>query len=196
MFDPRCFEILKEHLTNKSGKQLRGVLMLDEMSTRKSILLDTKTMTFKGVADLGDNVPKNVETEMADHALVLVFQPLYEDYSQPIAVFASKGSVHGEDLAKIVVQAIVLLENAGAKIHGVISDEGSPNLKMWKMMGCSGKINEFKNFFEHPLDNKRNVFFFWDTPHLIKCIRNRLANVGKLKVKYCSHNLKQVLLKD
>ena len=132
---------------------------------------------------------------MADHALVLIFQPLYEDYSQPIAVFASKGSVHGEDLAKIVIQAIVLLEKAGAKIHGVISDGGSSNLKMWKMMGCSGKINEFKNFFQHPLDDERSGYFFWDTPDLMKCIRNRLANSGKLKVKYCTRNLKKVCLK-
>ena len=61
-FDSRFFEILKEHLAKKSGKQLHGVLLLDEMSTRKNLLLDQKTMSFKGVADLGDNVPKNVET--------------------------------------------------------------------------------------------------------------------------------------
>ena len=158
-FDPKFFEIIKEYFAKKSGKQLHGVLLLDEMSTRKNLLLDQKTMTFKGVTDLGDDAPKNVETEMADHALVLIFQPLYENYSQPISVFASNGPVHGEELAKIVVQAIVLLENAGAKIHGVISDGGSPNRKMWNTMGCSGKINEFKNFFIHPLDDQRKVFF-------------------------------------
>ena len=66
---------------------------------------------------------------MADHALVLIFQPLYENYSQPISVIASNGSVYGEELAKIVVQPIALLENAGVQIHGVISDGGSPNRK-------------------------------------------------------------------
>lgn len=114
----------------KSGKQLDGLLLLDEMSDRKNVLLDQKTITFKGVADLGDNAPKNIETEIADHALVLIFQPLYENYSQPMAVFASHGPVHDDDLAKKFVQAIVLLENAGVKINGVIFVRGSPNRKM------------------------------------------------------------------
>ena len=158
-FDPKFFEILKQHFAKKSGKELHVVLLLDEMSTRKNLLLDQKTMTMKGVADLGDNVPKDINTQMADHALVLMFQPLYEDYSQPIAVFASNGPMPGDKLAKIVVQAIVLLENAGAKIHGVSSDGGGPNRKMWNVMGCSGKMDTFKNCFQHPMDDKRKVLF-------------------------------------
>ena len=97
---------------------------------------------------------------MANHALVLMFYPLYEDYSQPIAVFTSNGPMSGDTLAKIVVQAIVLLENAGAKIHGVISDGGGPNRKMWNVMGCCRKMDAFKNYFQHPLDDKRKVFIF------------------------------------
>ena len=56
-FDPKFFEILKEYFAKKSGKQLHGVLLPDEMSTKKNILLDQKTMTFKGVTDLEDNTP-------------------------------------------------------------------------------------------------------------------------------------------
>ena len=188
-FDPKFFKIMKQHFANKSGKELHGVLLLVEMSTRKNLLLDQKTMTMKGVADLGDNASQDINAQMADHALVLMFHPLYEDYSQPIAVFTSNGPMSGDKLAKIVVQAIVLLENAGAKIHGVISDGGGPNRKMWNVMGCCGKMDAFKNYFQHPLDDKRKVFFFWDTPHLMKCIRNRLANAGKLKVRQVTNTI-------
>ena len=76
-FDPRFFEILKEHLVGKSERELHGILLLDEMSTRKNLLLDHKTMTFIGAENFGDNAPKDVEKEMDDHGLVIMFQPLY-----------------------------------------------------------------------------------------------------------------------
>lgn len=161
-----------------------GILLLDEMSTRKNLLLDRKTMQLKGVEDFGDNSPKDLDSEMADHGLVLMFQPLYDTYSQPVAVFASSGPTCGDVLAKLVVQAIILLEQVGAKIHGIVADGASTNRRMWTELGCSGKIgqNIFKNSFENPVDESRKVFFFSDTPHLIKNIRNRLLTGSKLKV--------------
>ena len=118
------------HFAEKSELQLHGIILLDEMSTRKTLLLDQKTMTFIGLEDYGDDLPKNVDGEMADHGLVIMFQPLYDNYSQPIAVFVSKGVATGDDLAVLVIQAIVMLEKAGAKIHGVVADGGKPNRKM------------------------------------------------------------------
>lgn len=195
-FDPRFFKILKEHLAQKSELQLHGLLSLDELKVRQNLLLDTTTMTYKGLEDFGENVPNDVDKKMANHGLVLMFQPLYDNYSQPIAVFASNGPTKGVQLAKLVIQAIALLEKAGAKVHGVIADGGKPNRKMWTEFGCSGKKNIFKNFFEHPtdiaddedinsnskFDFRRKVFFFSDAPHLIKTIRNRLANAKMLQV--------------
>ena len=119
---------------------------------------------------------------MATHGLVLMFQSLTSKYTQPIACFASKSAVPGKDLAKIVLRAICLLENAGALIHGVIGDGASTNRKMWKLLGIDTSIDGLKSFFDHPLDENRKIFLFSDTPHLIKCIRNRLYNKGQLKV--------------
>lgn len=77
----------------------------------------------------------------------------------------------------------MLLENAGSKIHGIVADGGKPNRKMWSEMGCSGQMNEeFKNWFPHPMSQKRKVFLFSDAPHLMKTIRNRLESSGQLKV--------------
>ncbi|XP_051176695.1 uncharacterized protein LOC127291549 [Leptopilina boulardi] len=151
-FDPKFFDLLKEHFSKKSETELHGVLLLDEMSIRKGLLLDKQTMHYKGVHDLGEDVPKDSDIKLSDHGLALVFQYLYEDYSQPVAVFASSEPTCGKDLAKIVLQAISLLESAGAKIHGNVSDGCAPNRKMWTELGCSGKLNNFKNSFQHPLN--------------------------------------------
>lgn len=111
------------------------------------------------------------------HGFVLQFQSLTEKYTQSIAVFASKNAVGGEDLTKLVLKAICLLKNSGALIHGVIGDSASTNRRMWKTLDINSSdinIDNLHNWFTHPLDEKRKIFMFSYTPHLIKCIRNRL----------------------
>lgn len=108
-----------------------------------------------------------------------MFQLLADNYTQPIAVFASRGPVKGVELAKLVIQAIFFLENAGVLVHGIISDGAETNQKMWSELGVCGKMDNLKNWFTHPVNNERKVFAFSDTPHLIKCIRNRVCSKDK-----------------
>lgn len=58
-FELKFFEILKEHFDKKSDQELHGLILVDEMSTRKQLLLDKKTMKFTGVADFGNNEMEN-----------------------------------------------------------------------------------------------------------------------------------------
>lgn len=106
--------------------------------------------------------------DKANHGLVLMFQPLYDTYTQPIAVFGSHGPVTGQVLSQLIVKAIILLEKSGAKIHGVITDGAATNRKCWSILGMSGRRHNFKNYFKHPTDADRKIFAFSDTPHLIK----------------------------
>lgn len=78
----------------------------------------------------------------------------------------------GIDLVKIVVKAILLLENIGIQILGITSDGASTNRTMWNILGIVTKANELNNSFENPFDNKRKVFVFSDAPHLLKTVSN------------------------
>lgn len=49
-----------------------------------------------------------------------------------------------------LLQAIALLENIGAKVHGVITDGAATNRKFWTAVGVSGKKNNCINYFNHP----------------------------------------------
>ena len=62
-----------------------------------------------------------------------MFHPLADEYTQPIAVFASRGPVKGHLLAQLVVKAIILLENVGAKIHGVVTDRATRKKNIWAL---------------------------------------------------------------
>lgn len=45
---------------------------------------------------------------------------------------------------------------------------------MWKEFGITGELDAVKHFFNNPHDENRKIFVLSDTPHLFKCIRNRL----------------------
>lgn len=85
-------------------------------------------------------------------------------------------------MAQLVVKAICLLENIGAKVVGVVSDGATSNRKLWSELSIRGQRGNIKNKFDHPLDNKRKIYFFSDAPHLIKNVRNRLFNKMSLRV--------------
>lgn len=84
-------------------------------------------------------------------------------------------------LAQLIIKAICLLENAGAKVDGIVSDAAASNRKLWTELGISGSKDKMNNKFDHPLDNKRHIFMFSDAPHLIKNVRNRLHNKKSLR---------------
>lgn len=136
-----------------------------------------------GLVDFGEEGDKGKTfSDKANHGLVFMFIPLEDNYAQPIAVFASKGPTKGVVLIQLVIKAITVLEKAGAFVHGIVCDGAAPNRKFWSEMGICGKINEVKNWFEHPTDENRKIFVFSDTPHIFKNIRNRLYNNKELKV--------------
>lgn len=118
---------------------------------------------------------------------------LADNFAQPVAIFASKGPIKGKlskfntiqlidyfklvldiDLTKLVIKAIMLLEESGAEVMGLTTDGASFNRTMWSQLGINGKMGQLNNYFLNLFDNHRKVFVFSDAPHLIKTIRNRL----------------------
>lgn len=63
----------------------------------------------------------------------------------------------GIELAKIILKAILLLENTGAQVVGITSDEASTNRIVWSELGVSRKKENLKNIFGNPFDPNRRV---------------------------------------
>ncbi|CAI6359121.1 unnamed protein product [Macrosiphum euphorbiae] len=181
-FDEKFFKLFKTKMSLLSDTEKHGVLIFDEIFLRESISVDTKTLTYCGLEDFGKDNSNLNSGQKADHGLVMMFQSLGSNITQPIAVFASKGPVKGVVLSQLVVKAITLLENAGAKIDGVVSDGSSTNRRLWSEFGVSGKMGKLKNFIVHPMNENRKIYFFSDAPHLIKTVRNMLYNNKMLRI--------------
>lgn len=169
-FDKKLFSALERRISTMGDFKRHGAIIFDEMQVRKSRKVDSKTMTYVGLTqDAGDDA-----RELADHALVFMFCPFGDSYAQPIGVFATKNATKGSVLAQLLLQAIVLMKEAGARIHGFVCDGASTNRSMWNMLGINGELERSCNSLTHPTDPERKVFAFSDVPHLFKCTRNRL----------------------
>ena len=94
-FNHQLLDLLAETLKQKPDLKRHGILLIDEVSTRRNIRLDTKTMTYKGFVVFGGGTLTTDVGEMADHGLFFIFDPIMDDCTQPIAVFTSKGPTAG-----------------------------------------------------------------------------------------------------
>lgn len=104
-FDTKFFEMFRLALGKKEERQKHGVILLDEIHLRESINVNSKNLTYTGLIDFGsEGIPSFNLDEKADYGLVIMFQPLADFYSQPVAVFASKGPVSGEVLAQLIIK--------------------------------------------------------------------------------------------
>lgn len=111
-----------------------------------------------GFADLGHLGRFNLS---ATSALVFMLRGLRSSWKQPIAYFLSHGSVKSADLAEFIRECLQL---GGQVCDGAKTNESAAN-KLGVRNGQSFII--FEN---------RKIFFGFDVPHLIKCIRNNLAS--------------------
>lgn len=157
---------------DKKGLMRYGTLILDEMKVRKAVSLNCHTYKLDGFIDYGDGPSE--QGSAADHALVLMFVPLFHNWVQPIASFATRNAAPGTVVAQLVLQAILELGKQNAVVVAVISDGATTNKAMWSKFGISGKLDCPRHKVPHPCDHHLTLYFLCDTPHLIKCIRNHL----------------------
>ncbi|XP_008178271.1 uncharacterized protein LOC103307771 [Acyrthosiphon pisum] len=142
------------HLTFLHG----GPKLIISMLSQKFWILSSRAAVLAHIGNDEQNFPKaNTIEDKANMALVFMFQPLCDNYTQPVAVFASRGPVHGTVLAQLLLKFIILVEKAGAKVHGFVCDGATTNRKLWSELGINGKMNELNNSFIHPLDTTRKL---------------------------------------
>ncbi|KAH7973977.1 hypothetical protein HPB49_008083 [Dermacentor silvarum] len=97
-FDDRFFEAFKKRLLSKKDIQRHGMLVFDEIQVRQGREVNAKTFSYIGQVQHHDTS----EPPLAHHALVFMFVPFADSYTQPVGVFASKGPTKGRCLSWLV----------------------------------------------------------------------------------------------
>jgi len=158
------------------------------MKLTKTLSFDRKKLKMEGFTNLGNYTPKHQQGQKGDHALVIMFQPFKGKWVQTLGCFLSKGSANGTVLHQLLMEAIILAERAELKVDGIANDGASWNRAIWDLFG----VTEENVSVEHIVDPTRRLWFFFDFPHLIKCLRNFFSMLNKydqvwvrLFIKFC-----------
>lgn len=111
------------------------------------------------------------DKNLGDHALVISFQPFRGKWVQAIACFLTRSNATDEELTRLVLEAVILLERSGLLVDAVVTDGAQWNRSMWTKFGVTKETPSA----EHPCDPDRKLWFISDFPHLLKCMRNCLC---------------------
>lgn len=109
--------------------------MFDEMSVRKSVHLRESDMRLLGKVDFGEYTRESDHFKDGDHVLVFVFRPFLGGWSQTVGVFCESGAAPGTVLAKLLLECIVHLCNAGVVIDAVTCDNSASNRSALSSLG-------------------------------------------------------------
>ena len=144
-FNKQALEAIQRTLRGKSDAQKLGVVCFDEFSIKEDMSFNTQTFRFEGFASLDKTNENNKNLILADHGLVFMFRPLLDNWVQPIAVYASVSAASAEDLQRLLVKALVLLEEHGARVLSVVCDGCTSNKKLWKILGVKAEESDVNN---------------------------------------------------
>lgn len=172
-FNEQTFKILKGKTAGMEVFKRHGGLIVDEMKLSENLSVDARGR-IQGFVDVGSYSQQSDRHLQCDHELDVMYVPLVGDCTQILDVFGTRGNVNGGTLAKILVDAIVLAEDAGLYVDYLTCDAATWNRKMWKSMGIDGTKGSVSCRALHPTDDNRSHYFFSDFLHLVKNIRNRL----------------------
>ncbi|KAH9378651.1 hypothetical protein HPB48_014518 [Haemaphysalis longicornis] len=139
---------MKGHFSDKSHLRRQGVLLLHEIKLKQGVSFNKASCKIDGFVDYGEVAAPSFN-QLADHALALMFVPLFEDCVQPVASFATRGAAPGNVLAELVMSAVLELQKNNASVLAVIRDGAGNNKSMWSQLAVSGKLDAFQHFIEH-----------------------------------------------
>ena len=78
-------------------------------------------------------------------------------------------------MAEKISASLHSLAQTGFTVRGIVTDNHNSNVNAFKSLKQKfGKGDQL--FIQHPSNPHKNIYLFFDTPHLIKNVRNNLLN--------------------
>ncbi|KAH6932454.1 hypothetical protein HPB50_006055 [Hyalomma asiaticum] len=112
-------------------------------------------------------------TAVANVAFVALLSGISRSWVMPVAFTAAKTALRAENIKRLLLALIAQLAECQLYVKAVVCDQGSSNIKLFDELAATPQ----NPYFEV---NGHKVYFFFDTPHLLKCTRNNLRAPHKL----------------
>ena len=158
---------------------MRCSLIFDEMSIRKHLQWNGEEL--EGFVDYGTQIADD-SLPVASEVLLFMVVSLHKNWKLPIAYFLSNG-LSADEKCNLVTEAISRLHDINVKVVSVVCDGPSTNFALATKLGATIQADDMKPYFPHPCDNNSLVFFIFDACHMLKFLRNTIAEKGILTDK-------------
>lgn len=123
--------------------------------------------------DLGNGINDDALPVAAD-AIVFMVDSLDVSWKGLYGYFF----VNGEERANLVKVCIQQLSDIGVKVVSQTCDEPSYHFSMLSTIGASSNPSKMISHFPHPQNKKENIWVLLDICHMLKLVRNTLAEKG------------------
>ena len=178
-FSKPAFEALRLKAENaaKTENKVLCSLMMDEMAIRKHIAWDGKR--FRGFVDLGNDVDDDDSAPVAKDALVFMVVNINGTWKVPCGYFLIDG-LEGQERANLVRLCIQRLTDTGIKVVSLTCDGPSCHFKMLSELGAAINPPSLEPNFPNPGNCHEKIHVLLDVCHMLKLVRNTLAEKGLL----------------
>lgn len=169
-FSTQVFDALHAR-ADKTGKRMLCSLIMDEMAIRRQVEWDVSK--YVGYVDLGldaddDSLP------VAKEVLLFLIVCINEHWKAPVGYFLIDG-LNGQERSNLLLTCLMKLHGAGVDVVSVTFDGCSANLSMASQLGCTLNSVNPNTCFPHPADTSQPVYIMLDACHMLKLMRNLLA---------------------
>lgn len=159
-------------------------LLLDSMHIHAHRDIDKSTDDTVGCITLAEE--DTTDEVVATEALVFMAVGLKGRWKVPLGYFFVKG-ISGAVLAQLIQHALTQLHEAGVRAMAVTMDGCPTNLAALKKLGCDVKAGT-SHSFPHPADSTLSVYVYMDPCHMLKLLRNMLAECSVVYTKWGAVN--------
>ncbi|XP_045450588.1 uncharacterized protein LOC123659416 [Melitaea cinxia] len=175
------FKHLKKTVCRLPKEKRLCTLIFDEVAIEPGLYFNKGHII--GFEDFGY---KNT-SKIADHALVFMLKSIKAKFKQPICFTFCQSCTKKDDLKYLIKLIIREIHKTGLKIIATICDQSQTNVSVIKSLRDDTrgeylrKGNDYISFaFE--IDGKK-IFPLFDTPHLLKGVRNNLLKKDAYYIK-------------
>lgn len=152
-------------------------LIFDEMWVEAALSYDKGNDQILGF----ENVSGKKTVKFADHAMVVMLRGIHKKWKQPFCFHFSEGGMSAANVAVHVIKAVVSeAQNIGLNVVATVCDQLSINSRAISLLKKETDDEFMRQNKENRLFgftvNDQEVCPLYDTPHLLKGLRNNFLD--------------------
>ena len=155
---------IKQKIRSLTSSDTTVMLLVDEIHLKPFY-------DYKGGTVVGTSF--NNCTAAAKSAFAFMINSVFSNYKDVVHLLPTS-KISAEDLHLFLKKIICGLENIGFRVFAVITDNNAINRKAMSQFAVPSKLSIA---YPHRCDQKRPLFFVFDSVYILKCIRNNWLNL-------------------